>query len=411
MSTDKVQTVALLASALGSTPRDLDTWWQLAIALELAGESAAAKDALSDLGRTANDLGAVSLAVACALRLKSGSHSRDAVTLLDRVSKTHCKGSKRVDPKSGSVPPAPPAPVRSSELAPAEGKDAAVAAAIAAMKSAAKAARARVPKSLPPTPLLNGLSGQQLETLVGYMTLSTLKQGDVVVDAGDPADALYWIARGSAEVSKDDKLLGELQSDAFFGEIALVGASSRTARVACLQDSVIIEIPSSAIGELALKAPKLASVLAGYARSRLLSNVMRTSELFRRLNSDERRSLLLGFETRFAEADEFLITSGEENNSLFVLVSGRCEVRDGGEVLTSLEVGDGFGEMSMLGRKEATYDVVAVVPTLLLHVSRDKFDEIAMAHPELLAEVYKLLVAREKENRDALVHDATDLVI
>ena len=118
------------------------------------------------------------------------------------------------------------------------------------------------------------------------------------------------------------------------------------------------------------------------------------------------------FESRFADDGEFLITRGKQNDALHVLVSGQCEVRDEEEtLLTTLEVGDGFGEMSMLGRKPATCDVVAKGAVVLLRVSRDMFDEIAMAHPELLAEVYGLLVARERENNDAIIHDADDLVI
>jgi CRP-like cAMP-binding protein len=142
-----------------------------------------------------------------------------------------------------------------------------------------------------------------------------------------------------------------------------------------------------------------------------LSNVTRTSEIFRRLSAEEKRSLVPRFETSLAEDGEFLIERGKQNEALYVLVSGQCEVRGDEGALTTLSVGDGFGEMSMLGRKPATCDVVAVGPVVLLRVSRHMFDEIAMAHPELLAEVYGLLVARERENNDAIIHDADDLVI
>ena len=87
----------------------------------------------------------------------------------------------------------------------------------------------------------------------------------------------------------------------------------------------------------------------------------------------------------------------------------------GDTCISQLGVGDGFGEMSMLGRKPATFDVVATSSALLLSVSRDKFDQVAADHPELLAEVYKLLVDREKENEgttaDATIVDADDLII
>ncbi len=240
-------------------------------------------------------------------------------------------------------------------------------------------------------------------------------RGDVIVDLGDSADALFWISRGGVEVSRGEKLLGELRSDAFFGEIALIGATTRTARVACLEETDILVIPASATLKLAGKAPSLAKVLASHARSRLLSNVMRTSELFRRLSSEEKRSLLPAFEASFLESGEAALKAGQENESFFVVASGMCEVRSGDTCIAELELGDGFGEMSMLGRKPATFDVVAARPSLLLSVSRDKFDEIAERHPELLTEVYKLLVDRERENEgsvaDATIVDAEDLII
>ena len=41
---------------------------------------------------------------------------------------------------------------------------------------------------------------------------------------------------------------------------------------------------------------------------------------------------------------------------------------------------------------------------------REQFDQVAVNHPGLLAEVYKLLVQRESKNQ-ALVHDASELIV
>ncbi len=397
-------------AALRDKPRDLSAWYQLAESLQ-ALDAKQGSSAFEELGRCASELGAVALAVACVIRIREAGDTRTASALLDRIASTHCQGSKRVDSKQSSVPPAPPAVSAPAAQAGAKPAKDDKAAALATMKEAAKQARARAPKKLPPTPLVRFLSADDMHALVGFMRCERYQRGDVVVDVGDAADALYWIARGGAEVSKGNKLLGELRADAFFGEIALMGASTRTARVACLEESDVLVIPASAVGEMAVKAPSLAKVLASHARARLLSNVMRTSELFRRLDAEEKRSLLPHFESSVADDGEFILRKGAANESLYVLVAGACEVRDGDESVTTLGVGDGFGEMSMLGRKDATLDVVALGSVVLLRVSRDKFDEIAQAHPGLLAEVYKLLVAREKLNSDAVIHQADDLVI
>lgn len=408
---DPIHALASAAAKLGAKDRDLSAWWQIADAFEALGQKQLSTSAFDELGRAASELGVVALAVACVLRMRSAGHERMADALLNRISRTHCLGSKRVGAEQDFAPPEPPTIPQPDSLSVAEDLKAAKRAAAAAIKGASKAARARAPKVLPPTPLVRYLSAAGMKSLVSVMTMKQYQRGDVIVDLGDDADALYWVARGSAEVSRGGKLLGELRSDSFFGEIALMGASTRTARVACLEETYVLIIPASAVGKMAVKAPNLAKVLATHARSRLLSNVTRTSGIFRRLSSEEKRSLLPRFESRIADDGELLITAGKQNDSLYVLVSGSCEVRDGDTVLTTLTVGDGFGEMSMLGRKPASYDVVAVGSVVLLLVSRNMFDEIAMAHPELLAEVYKLLVARERENSDAIIHDADDLVI
>ncbi len=413
-STDSKATTKELASAaeaLHASPRDLSAWWQVAEALAELGEDRAATDCRADLGRAASELGAVALAVSCVLALKESDNDRLATALLDRIAKTHCRGSKRVDHAQGRVPPAPPAPANPATTPKGDAKKRAQ----TAIRAAIKDAQTRAPKVLPATPLVRFLSAEDFQTLVGVMTRKRFARGNVIVDLGDPADALYWIARGGVEVSRGEKLLGELRSDAFFGEIALIGATTRTARVACLEETEVLVIPASAALELAGKAPSLAKVLASHARSRLLSNVMRTSELFRRLSNDEKRSLLPHFETSLAETGDLVLTAGQDNERFFVLASGSCRVMAKDTCISELAVGDGFGEMSMLGRKPATFDVVAEGPALLLSVSRDKFDQIASDHPELLAEVYKLLVEREKENEggtvDATIVDADDLII
>jgi CRP-like cAMP-binding protein len=64
----------------------------------------------------------------------------------------------------------------------------------------------------------------------------------------------------------------------------------------------------------------------------------------------------------------------------------------------------------MFSSKPANADVVAVEPCSALRLERREFQSIAAKYPEMLAEVYKLVIAREEANR-AIVHDATDLVV
>jgi CRP-like cAMP-binding protein len=151
-------------------------------------------------------------------------------------------------------------------------------------------------------------------------------------------------------------------------------------------------------------------VLAFHARARLLANLTRTSELFRALGDDDRDALLAKFSTELVSAGTRFITEGTPNEHLWVVVAGRCEVRSAGGSIAELGPGAAVGEISLVSGAAAVADVVAVEPAVLLRLSRTDFDAVAQKHPTLLAEVERLVVARETANR-ALFQDASDLIV
>ncbi|HEY0990071.1 MAG TPA: cyclic nucleotide-binding domain-containing protein, partial [Kofleriaceae bacterium] len=246
--------------------------------------------------------------------------------------------------------------------------------------------------------------------------------GTRIIDVGEPAAALYWLAHGTVAVTRaaspgagtgrpeDWTVLGELHSGAFFGEIALVGGTRRTARVTAVDDVWVLEIPARAIEAAATRQPRLAEVLASHARARLLANLTRTSELFQALGDDDREALLARLTTELVPAGTRFIEQGAANQHLWVVVAGRCEVRAAGEAIAELGPGAAVGEISLVSGQGAVADVVAVEPAVLLRLSKQDFDAVTRKHPSLLAEVERLVVARETANR-ALFHDASDLIL
>ncbi|MBA3822001.1 MAG: cyclic nucleotide-binding domain-containing protein, partial [Deltaproteobacteria bacterium] len=220
----------------------------------------------------------------------------------------------------------------------------------------------------------------------------------------------YWLAHGTVTVAREDAELGELQSGAFFGEIALVGGTRRTARVTARDDVWLLEIPARAIAKAAEQQPRLAEVLAVHARARLLANLVRTSELFRAFADDDRDELLAKLTTEIVPAGTTFIHEGTVNEHLWVVVSGRCQVNSAGAAIAELGPGAAVGEISLVSGAPAVADVTALEPAVLLRLSRADFDAVASKHPALLAEVEKLVVARETANR-ALFQDASDLIV
>ncbi len=405
----QLESLTSAAAALAAAPEELGRLLAVARALEGAARPEAAA-AFVTVGEVASERGQVGLAIACALHLRALKQDGLSAQLQRTIAKAHGHGSPRVATTARPGPPAPPS--AASAVAAPTGLTLEEAVALA-VDAVAKARAAAVERSepVPPTPLVSALDADGLKRLIEVAELRWVPTQTVIVDIGQPATSLFWIARGSVTVTRGEHELGQLFSNAFFGEVALVGGTDRTARVTANDETWLIVIPARAVEEAAARAPKLARVLARYARSRLLANVMRTSALFSRLSEEERAELLGRFRLELVASGERFIRKDDDNDRLWVVVSGGCEVRDGDEVVASLGIGAGVGEISLLGQHTATADVVAVTDAVMLTLGRDEFEDIAGQHPALLAEVYRLKRERERALADALVHDAEELIV
>lgn len=399
--------LARATQKLRQHPQDNGAWLEVAAVLHALGATDDAELAFATIGEAARVGGQVALAVACGRHLADLGSVRGP-ELIDQIIETYAAGRQR----SGASPPRARAQTLPPPL-PAPHGDALVEARTL-IERLGDWLMARHSAQVAPAPLLSALSEAGARALAGVMTARAFPAGTHLIEVGQPATALYWLAHGTLAVTRgqgaSDSVLGELHSGALFGEIALVGGTRRTARVTAVDDVWVLEIPARAVETAATKHPRLAEVLALHARARLLANLTRTSELFRALADDHRDALLAKFSTEMVPAGTRFIAEGEANEYLWVVVSGRCEVRSAGGSIAELGPGAAVGEISLVSGQSAVADVVAVEPAVLLRLSRRDFDEVARRHPSLRAEVERLVVARETANR-ALFQDASDLIV
>jgi len=386
-------------------PLEHGAWLELAAVHHALGNTDDAELVFATLGEAARIGGQVALAVACGRHLAELGSVRGP-ELIEQVVETYAMGGTHgAAPSSPGTPPAPEAPPEVPE-----GKGPAVEEARALVHELGASLTARQVAKVPPAPLLSALSKAGARALVGVMTARAFPAGATIIETGQPATALYWLAHGDVLVTRDGTELGELHTGAFFGEIALVGGTTRTASVIAREDVWVLEIPARAIESAAQKHPRLAEVLAHHARARLLANLTRTSELFRALEDADRDVLLAKFATQLVPAGTRFITEGAANEHLWVVVSGRCQVASAGAAIAELGPGAAVGEISLVSGAKAVADVVALEPAVLLRLSKQDFSAIADKHPKLMAEVEKLVVTRETANR-ALFQDASDLIV
>ena len=100
------------------------------------------------------------------------------------------------------------------------------------------------------------------------------------------------------------------------------------------------------------------------------------------------------------QAGHTVVAQGEFGHSMFVLVSGALAISartdDGGELhLGRLErPGDFFGEVALLGRGVRSATVVALAPTELIEIEKNRFDLVARRHESALEELERYYHAR-----------------
>jgi len=85
-------------------------------------------------------------------------------------------------------------------------------------------------------PLFEDLDDAELQSVADSMNEANVPAGAVVTAEGGPGDGFFVIADGEAEVTVDGEPRGAMAAGDYFGEIALLMGSDRTATVTATTD-------------------------------------------------------------------------------------------------------------------------------------------------------------------------------
>ncbi len=408
------------AAALQTEPELPSALLLVAELLAELGRKDPAREGLEVCVVRAVDSGLLPLAVAACVALKR--LGADPTKSFDTVADAFHNGSARLDDDGHGAPPLPPKrdhqPLSSLLTGPSllnKGVEI-LRAATATMKEAIR--DDAPPPMVQRVPLFSALSRSGLRALIEAFDVKVVAAGGVVIEEGSPGAEAYIVARGELEVrrgassgAEDGVVLARLQNGQVFGEMALVSRAPRAASVIASRPSIVLVAPIEALERVAARAAEVGEQLATFCRERMLQNLLRTSAILGAVDPAEREGLVSSFETKTFEPGETLIHRGETHSGLHLIASGEVEVAtaEGGEklVLAKLGPGEVVGEVAMILRRPAVADVVAVHPTVTLHLSVTHFMEILKKHPTLLAQLYELAIKRDDETSSVVAQEAT----
>ena len=212
-----------------------------------------------------------------------------------------------------------------------------------------------------------------LEDLASRASLTSVQKGAAVVTLGEEGDTFYVIASGHVRVEIDGFPVGELSRGSSFGERALLRNNPRAATVVAATQLELFALDrenflAAVTGSEDLRNSGVRSLedasVERWTTSALASSLGRIA-LFSRMDQAGLRRIaeVCLFETW--SPGDLLTVQGNEDKSLFVVLSGVARVLVDGEVVGQVESGDSFGEIAMLHEvpRRATIEAVSDITT------------------------------------------------
>lgn len=141
--------------------------------------------------------------------------------------------------------------------------------------------------------------------------------------------------------------------------------------------------------------------MSGPEEARIAEMIGKVS-LFSALKDKQLKSIAKsGKLVRFAEGQP-IVKQGDSGVGFYLVLKGAVEVRKGKRVLSKMEEGGFFGEMSLLDHQPRSADVVATAPTECFVFSTWAFTGLLRADPDIGLKVMQELVRRLRSTTAAL---------
>ncbi len=115
------------------------------------------------------------------------------------------------------------------------------------------------------TYFFQSLKMNELDELIGHLRMIRVQKNYEIIKQGDPGDAFYLIAAGKVSVWKKkgfkNSKVAELQTDDFFGEMALLSNEPRNATIIAEEVTELFILQKYDFEKILMKNPAIAQEL------------------------------------------------------------------------------------------------------------------------------------------------------
>jgi len=219
------------------------------------------------------------------------------------------------------------------------------------------------------------------------------RTGEVVIRQGEVGDRLYLLLEGSAVVSIDSREIRRLASGAWFGEVALLRNSARTATVTMTSDGGLAFLERhhflralscnadaeqsalSTLGDLVGIDDEAAGTPPRPERpvERDTSLALAKLPLLAKAPASVVSDLVKHTAQIEAAAGDVVFSEGDAADAVYVVLSGTLTISIDSEDVREIAAGDWFGDLAVLRRSNRTATVRGSTPAVLLAIEAGPF--------------------------------------
>jgi CRP-like cAMP-binding protein/predicted MFS family arabinose efflux permease len=201
------------------------------------------------------------------------------------------------------------------------------------------------------------LSNVLRERIATQLQTDEVTAGDVVIYQGEYGDSFYIVESGTLDVSVDGRHVRSLGPDDFFGGLALMRDTVRTATVRATSDCRLWVLPKRAFLTILVGVDSTAKMIDSAAAERE-ANMPTVAEdhnaalartpLLAAVPADTIRDLAASATTERYDADTVVFREDDHADDAYFIVDGSVEFDQAGERMRTLGPGSLFGEVAVL---------------------------------------------------------------
>jgi CRP-like cAMP-binding protein len=262
-------------------------------------------------------------------------------------------------------------------------------------------------------PLFMPLTERELLKIASRLRSQTYKDKENIITVGEVGYAMYIVASGAAKAVTDQGVsLKDYETEGFFGELALLNDSPRSATIISIGDTTCLELTRQDFALLKDRCDELMQQYTADYKShafklRVYKQLLQGLKmpLFKSLSDRELLRLAANLrQVEFTDGDHAITQDDMDGHGMYIVETGKAVVsmREVGRIVT-LERGDFFGEIALVMDEPRKATVTAEGDATFLELRREDFasfqGEVGEHLREMLAE-YKRKTERMKAEQD-----------